>query len=109
MGVISETGLGIVESFSAADGLSGRGLNSGTEDETRWRFAAAGGFEVSARPMGLLRWRSGSMAGVAMAESSASSLLLALLDTLEWMLLTGVRLRRPAAAAATEEGVMRGS
>ena len=98
-----------MESFTAAEGVRGRGLNSGTEEEIRWRFAAEGGLEVKARPMGLLSWRFGKMAGVAMAESSVSSLLLALLETLEWILLTGVRLRRPAAAAATEDGVMRGS
>jgi hypothetical protein len=47
-----------------------------------------------------------------MAESNASSLLLALLEILEileCMLLTGERLRRPEAAAAAGEGVMRGS
>ena len=109
VGTISETGLGIVESFAAAEGVRGRGLNSGTEEEIRWRFAAEDGFEVNARPIGLLSWRLGRTAGVAMAERSASSLLLALLETLECILLTGVRLRRPAAAAATEEGVMRGS
>lgn len=109
VGVISETGLGIVESLAAAEGVRGRGLNSGTEEEIRWRFAAEGGFEVNARPMGLLRWRFGSVAGVAMAERSASSLLLALLETLECILLTGVRLGRPAATAAMVEGVIRGS
>jgi hypothetical protein len=65
--------------------------------------------EVKARPTGLLSWRFGSMAGVAKAESSLSSLLLALLETLECMLLTGVRLRRPEAALAAGDGVMRGS
>jgi hypothetical protein len=110
VGVVSVTGLGIlVSSAVAAEGVGGRSLNFGTEEEIRWRFAAAGGFEVKAPPVGLLSWRFGSMAGVAMAESSAASLLLALLEILECMLLTGVRLRRPEAAAAAGEGVMRGS
>lgn len=87
-------GLGIVVSFTAAaaEGVSGRSLNSGTEEETRWRFAVKGGFEVKARPIGLLRWRLGNTAGVAMAERRAVSLLLALLEKLECMLLTGLRL-----------------
>lgn len=95
MGETSEIGLGMLISSAAAaaEGVGGRSLNSGTEDEIRWRFAAAGGFEVKARPTGLLSWRFGNIAGVAMAESSLSSLLLALLETLECMLLTGVRLR----------------
>lgn len=84
-------------------------MNSGTEEEIRWRFAAEGGLEVKARPTGLLSWRFGNIAGVAMADSSASSLRLALLETLECILLTGVRLRRPEAAAVAGEGVMRGS
>jgi hypothetical protein len=93
-------GLGILTSFAAAaEGVGGRSLNSGTE----------GGLEVKARPTGLLSWRFGNMAGVAMAESSASSLLLALLETLECMLPTGVRLRQPEAASAAGEGVIRGS
>jgi hypothetical protein len=101
-----------MSSAAAAEGVGGRSLNSGTEEEIRWRFAAAGGFEVKAPLTGLLSWRLGSIAGVAMAESNASSLLLALLEILEileCMLLTGERLRRPEAAAAAGEGVMRGS
>ena len=110
VGETSEIGLGmLISSAAAAEGVGGRSLNSGTEEEMRWRFAAEGGFEVKARPTGLLSWRFGSMAGVAMAESSASSPLLALLETLECILLTRVRLRRPEAAAAAGEGVMRGS
>lgn len=80
-------------------------MNSGTEEETRWRFAVEGGFEVKARPTGLLRWRLGNTAGTAMAESRPASLLLALLETLECMLLTGLRLGRGDAA----DGVIRGS
>jgi hypothetical protein len=103
-------GLGILTSFAAAaEGVGGRSLNSGTEEEIRCLFAAEGGLEVKARPTGLLSWRFGNMAGVAMAESSASSLLLALLETLECMLPTGVRLRQPEAASAAGEGVIRGS
>jgi hypothetical protein len=98
-----------MSSAVAAEGVGGRSLNSGTEEEIRWRFAAAGGFEVKAPLTGLLSWSVGSIAGVAMAERSASSLLLALLEILECMLLTGVRLRRPEVAAAAGEGVIRGS
>jgi hypothetical protein len=108
--MVSATGLGMsMLSAAAADGVGGRSLNSGTEEDIRWRFAADGGFEVKARLMGSPTWRFGSIAGVAMAERSLSSLLLALLKTLEWMLLTGVRLRLPEAAAAAGDGVMRGS
>lgn len=103
----SAMGLGIVEASAAAtaEGVGGSSLNSGTEEEIRWRFAAEGGLEVKARPIGLLTWRLGNTAGTAMAESRASSLLLGLLETLECMLLTGLPLRRGEATA----GVMRGS
>jgi hypothetical protein len=83
LGMVSAIGLGILMSFSALEGVGGRSLNSGTEEEIRWRFTAEGGFEVKARLMGSLTWRFGSMAGVAMAARSLSSLLLALLETLE--------------------------
>lgn len=93
--VTSAMGLGIVESFAAAaaEGVGGCSLNPSTEEETRWRFAAEGGLEVKAPPIGLLTWRLGNTAGIAMAERRASSLLLALLETLECMLLTGLPLR----------------
>lgn len=101
----SVMGLGMVESLAAAaaaEGVGGSSLNSGTEEEARWLFAIEGGLEVKARPMGLLM---GKIAGVAIAERRAASLLLALLETLECMLLTGLRLGRGEAAA----GVIRGS
>jgi hypothetical protein len=83
LGMVSAIGLGILVSFSAPEGVGGRSLNSGTVEEIRWRFTTEGGFEVKARLMGSLTWRFGSTAGVAMAERSLLSLLLALLETLE--------------------------
>jgi hypothetical protein len=52
--MVSAIGLGMLMSFSAAEGVGGRSLNSGTEEEILWRFAAEGGFEVKARLMGSL-------------------------------------------------------
>lgn len=54
----SGMGLGIVESFAAAEeGIGGSNLTSGTEEEIRWRCAVEGGLEVKAPPTGLLTWR----------------------------------------------------
>lgn len=98
-------GLGRLEALAAAaEGVGGSVLNSGTEEEGRWRCAEEGGFEVNAPPTGLLTCRLGNKAGIAMADRRASSLREALLETLECMLLTGLPLRREAAA-----GVIRGS
>ena len=42
-----------VASTAAAEGVLGRSLNSGTEEEIRWRLEAAetGGLEIKALPM----------------------------------------------------------
>lgn len=84
--------------------MVGNNLNSGTEEEIRWRCAVDGGLEVKARPAtGLLTWRLGHEAGTAMAERRVASLLEALLEMLECMLLAAL----PWGEAAA--GVIRGS